>query len=398
MREKRNLAVGEIFPMFDDMGDGNFKLSLVTSRFAVMQCLNDNFGDLWKREITQNGKGCAISVYNTDIAQWVTREDVGSISHDKEFNEADLDKLVSTDAFKRAAVSWGVGQELLTCPPVIVPERLVAESKRISVTDISYSGKKITSLEIVAKDEEDVVIFQAKYDQYGHTDDQGFVFEEEPEPLPFPEDGFSEEPVTELEEELPEESARETMEEFLETVEEPAVEPTEDSQVSFIFELPDAEPAEEPLKTEEEIPEEEEAVAETQEELLETVEESVVAPTEDSQISFVFEVDEETEEELSEELSEEETIEGPKEELLEEEEPVKEPAKDPDVVIEVNGYELRKDTVLLVGCKGMTYEEALGQEKFARFLDYLPKADVQQRGEAGQQIECLRELALAQAK
>lgn len=380
MREKRNLAVGEIFPMFDDMGDGNFKLSLVTSRFAVMQCLNDNFGDLWKREITQNGKGCAISVYNTDIAQWVTREDVGSISQDKEFKEADLDKLVSTDAFKRAAVSWGVGQELLTCPPVIVPERLVTESKRISVTDISYSGKKITSLEIVAKDAEDVVIFRARYDQYGHTEDQGFVFEEETEeetlPFPFPEDS----------EETVEESTGQLLETEEELPEEFAVEPTED-QVSFIFELPDEKPTEESLET------------------VEPVGES----TEDSQISFVFAVDEETdveepktEEEIPEEEELLETEEEPTEELLEEEEfveePAKESAKDPDVVIEVNGYELRKDTVLLVGCKGMTYEEALGQEKFARFLDYLTKADVQQRGEAGQQIECLRELALAQAK
>ena len=78
--------------------------------------LDEKYGDLWCNSFQLiNGKlFCTISVYNTQINQWISRSDVGVESNvEKEKGEA-------SDAFKRAGFKWGIGTELYSAPNIKV--------------------------------------------------------------------------------------------------------------------------------------------------------------------------------------------------------------------------------------------------------------------------------------
>ena len=78
--------------------------------------LDEKYGDLWMNSFQLiNGKlFCTISVFNTQINQWISRSDVGVESNvEKEKGEA-------SDAFKRAGFKWGIGTELYSAPNIKV--------------------------------------------------------------------------------------------------------------------------------------------------------------------------------------------------------------------------------------------------------------------------------------
>jgi hypothetical protein len=70
----------------------------------------------WKREhIVINGSMyCRVSIYNEELNQWISMEDVGTES----FTEKE--KGLASDAFKRACFNWGIGRELYDYPPISV--------------------------------------------------------------------------------------------------------------------------------------------------------------------------------------------------------------------------------------------------------------------------------------
>lgn len=70
----------------------------------------------WKREhITINGSMyCRVSIYNKEINEWVSMEDVGTPSN------TEKEKGLSSDAFKRACFCWGIGRELYAYPVIKV--------------------------------------------------------------------------------------------------------------------------------------------------------------------------------------------------------------------------------------------------------------------------------------
>ena len=79
--------------------------------------LDDIFNGRWKRRHYMDGKGgivCEISIYDTELKEWVSREDVGSES----FTEKE--KGAYSDAFKRAGFAWGIGVELYDAPFIFV--------------------------------------------------------------------------------------------------------------------------------------------------------------------------------------------------------------------------------------------------------------------------------------
>ena len=64
----------------------------------------------WRRIHPGNNFGiCEVSIYDSDRKEWVTKQDVGSKSNDKE-----KDKTMASDSFKRACFNWGIGRELYT--------------------------------------------------------------------------------------------------------------------------------------------------------------------------------------------------------------------------------------------------------------------------------------------
>ena len=75
------------------------------------------FGGRWKREHYVDGKGyvvCKISIYDTELEQWISREDVGSESN------TEKEKGAYSDSLKRAGSAWGSGIELYDAPFIFI--------------------------------------------------------------------------------------------------------------------------------------------------------------------------------------------------------------------------------------------------------------------------------------
>ena len=76
-----------------------------------MNRLDNVVGSLnWKREHFDNNKTCKVSIYNEKISEWVSKEDVGTVS------AAEAAKGLASDSFKRACFNWGIGRELYDYP------------------------------------------------------------------------------------------------------------------------------------------------------------------------------------------------------------------------------------------------------------------------------------------
>lgn len=69
---------------------------------------------LWKREHFDNNTRCKVSVYNTDIKEWISKEDVGTAS------QTEREKGLASDSFKRACFNWGIGRELYDYPIISI--------------------------------------------------------------------------------------------------------------------------------------------------------------------------------------------------------------------------------------------------------------------------------------
>jgi len=82
-----------------------------------MQRLDDACGPLnWKREHVNNNANCIVSVWNDSNCQWVSKEDTGTQSN----TEAQAQKGLASDSFKRACFNWGIGRELYDYPQIQV--------------------------------------------------------------------------------------------------------------------------------------------------------------------------------------------------------------------------------------------------------------------------------------
>jgi len=73
-----------------------------------MALLDEMYPNKWKREHKEIGGNlyCIISVWNDEIKQWITREDVGTESF------SDKEKGQASDSFKRSGFNFDIGREL----------------------------------------------------------------------------------------------------------------------------------------------------------------------------------------------------------------------------------------------------------------------------------------------
>lgn len=124
-----------------------------------MQLLDETVGPLnWKREHTRDNANCIVSIYDESKKEWVSKEDVGTLSN------TESTKGLASDSFKRACFNWGIGRELYTAPFIFVPcdtERTdrgykLADRDRFifngwKVSEIEYIGRQIVKLELVDK-------------------------------------------------------------------------------------------------------------------------------------------------------------------------------------------------------------------------------------------------------
>lgn len=109
----RKLKADEIDCRIGTASEKGLSLLLYQNARVAMDLLDETVGPLnWKREHRLIGDRlyCTISVYNAEIGQWITKEDVGVESY------TEKEKGQASDSFKRSAVNFGIGRELYTAP------------------------------------------------------------------------------------------------------------------------------------------------------------------------------------------------------------------------------------------------------------------------------------------
>ncbi|MGI6663911.1 MAG: hypothetical protein ACOX3W_00570 [Christensenellaceae bacterium] len=122
-----------------------------------MRILDETFGALnWKRhhEVINGKEFCTISVWDSEKNQWIEKQDCGTESN------TEKEKGETSDAFKRAGTTWGIGRELYTAPFIFLNVETVKDNSRwkvkgfpkFKVTEMTVTDGKITSLKI--KEEE----------------------------------------------------------------------------------------------------------------------------------------------------------------------------------------------------------------------------------------------------
>lgn len=89
-------------------GKGGKSMDYVTARFC-MDRLDQSVGPMnWRNEYKEicGQLICGVSIFDTQINDWVTKWDVGTESN------FEAEKGHFSDAFKRACVHWGIAREL----------------------------------------------------------------------------------------------------------------------------------------------------------------------------------------------------------------------------------------------------------------------------------------------
>ena len=112
----RPLTVDQIDFRVQSINKGGYATILVYKDARVdMQRLDDACGPLgWKREHLNGNANCVVSVWSDAIGQWVSKEDTGTQSN------AEREKGLASDSFKRACFNWGIGRELYDYPVISV--------------------------------------------------------------------------------------------------------------------------------------------------------------------------------------------------------------------------------------------------------------------------------------
>ncbi len=104
--EEIELRVGR----FNETNNGKVIANMLLYKDARvdMALLDEEYPNKWKREhkVINGSMFCAISVWNDDIKQWITREDVGTESM------TEKEKGQASDSFKRTGVNFDIGREL----------------------------------------------------------------------------------------------------------------------------------------------------------------------------------------------------------------------------------------------------------------------------------------------
>ena len=68
----------------------------------------------WKRWHTRDNKNCTVAIWDEKKEQWITKEDTGTESN------AEAQKGLASDSFKRACFNWWIGRELYSYPQISI--------------------------------------------------------------------------------------------------------------------------------------------------------------------------------------------------------------------------------------------------------------------------------------
>ena len=149
----RSLRADEVEVRPAEARNGKTTLLLYQDARCGMNILDEALGTLgWQKEYYE-AKGllmCKIGIRSPTTGEWLWKSDSGSESN------IEADKGLASDAFKRAAVSWGIGRELYTAPKIVVQltDKDMFNGKlcqSFKVKEMSVDNGVITSLTIIDK-------------------------------------------------------------------------------------------------------------------------------------------------------------------------------------------------------------------------------------------------------
>jgi len=160
----RSLSADEIQCRISRVTPTGLSLLLYISSYAAQKILDESVTPAkWQRSHPcQNREFCIVSIYDDELEQWVSKEDVGTESF------AEKIKGQASDSFKRACANWGIGRELRTAPFIWVSKQnceiqevkgKLASRDKFYVSRIEYDNGKIMALEI-KKEKTSTVVFR----------------------------------------------------------------------------------------------------------------------------------------------------------------------------------------------------------------------------------------------
>ena len=148
----RALRADEIDCRIGTMNEKGCTLLLYKDARCDQMVLDEVVGPMgWQRHHSRDNANCIVSIYDTDLKQWVEKEDTGTESN------TEKEKGLASDSFKRACFNWGIGRELYTAPFIYVPADKYATTQRNGKTvikggfkclDLVVTDGKITALVI----------------------------------------------------------------------------------------------------------------------------------------------------------------------------------------------------------------------------------------------------------
>ena len=179
MEKIRLLRADEIDCRPQTVKAGGCSLLLYKDARCDMTILDEIYGSLnWKREHTRDNHNCIVSVWNSDIQQWISKEDTGIESSSPD----SAAKGLASDSFKRACVNFGIGRELYTAPFIWIklsPGETYTDSKgrtqlavglKFFVKKIEYKDRVITGLTISDGKTDRFTMHDTDYTQQKPTD------------------------------------------------------------------------------------------------------------------------------------------------------------------------------------------------------------------------------------
>lgn len=153
----RELRADEIEIRVGTVGQAGATLLLYKDARADMTIL-DEAGVKWKRwhEVINGNLFCTVSIWDSEINEWISRQDVGTESM------TEKEKGQASDSFKRACTNWGIGRELYSSPFIHIKAATEKKGDRFYLLDkyglsgayvksINYKDRKIIGLEIADK-------------------------------------------------------------------------------------------------------------------------------------------------------------------------------------------------------------------------------------------------------
>lgn len=112
----RPLAIHEIEFRVQSINNGGFATILAYKDARTdMNRLDEAVGPFgWKKRYTRDNHNCIVSLKDPQTGEWIEKEDTGTPSN------AEAEKGLASDSFKRACFNWGIGRELYDYPVISI--------------------------------------------------------------------------------------------------------------------------------------------------------------------------------------------------------------------------------------------------------------------------------------